>query len=128
MEVFAATVDQVWGGIIGALGLEEGNESADFYAAFYNDHVSEHEHSVGNLPRRARKPLETSLFGVDTLLVDYQERYESRCNGVCACGDERRVRVGGNSHLLQAFLTCVRWLPRALGWGAITPWTSVLGL
>ncbi|CAM9504804.1 unnamed protein product, partial [Ectocarpus fasciculatus] len=32
------TYDTVWGGIIGALGLEEGNESADFYAAFYNDH------------------------------------------------------------------------------------------
>eukprot|EP00903_Cladosiphon_okamuranus_P021661 g19915.t1 len=32
------TYDTVWGGVIGALGLEEGNESADFYASFYNDH------------------------------------------------------------------------------------------
>eukprot|EP00904_Undaria_pinnatifida_P011660 jgi/Undpi1/7624/HiC_scaffold_23.g10097.m1 len=29
---------QVWGGVIGSLGLQEGNEGADFYAAFYNDH------------------------------------------------------------------------------------------
>lgn len=32
---------QIWGGVIGSLGLEEGNEGADFYAVFYNDHVSD---------------------------------------------------------------------------------------
>ncbi|CAN0304217.1 unnamed protein product [Ascophyllum nodosum] len=28
----------IWGGVIGSLGLEEGNGGADFYAAYYNDH------------------------------------------------------------------------------------------
>lgn len=35
----AAGSVQIWGGVIGALGLEEGNGGADFYASFYNDHV-----------------------------------------------------------------------------------------
>lgn len=30
---------QIWGGVIGGLGLEEGNSAADFYASYYNDHV-----------------------------------------------------------------------------------------
>ncbi|CAM9216242.1 unnamed protein product [Ascophyllum nodosum] len=30
--------DTTWGGIIGALGLDEDNRAADFYAAYYNDH------------------------------------------------------------------------------------------
>jgi len=33
---------QVWGGIIGEEGLKEPG-TADFYSAFYNDHVSEQE-------------------------------------------------------------------------------------
>lgn len=32
---------QIWGGLIGSLGLQEGGEGADFYASFYNDHVSD---------------------------------------------------------------------------------------
>lgn len=32
-------VAQIWGGVIGGLGLEEGNSAADFYASYYNDHV-----------------------------------------------------------------------------------------
>lgn len=31
---------QVWGGIIGSNGLVPGEESSDFYSAYYNDHVS----------------------------------------------------------------------------------------
>eukprot|EP00903_Cladosiphon_okamuranus_P008293 g7980.t1 len=30
--------DTIWGGVIGGLGLEEGNSAADFYASYYNDH------------------------------------------------------------------------------------------
>eukprot|EP00752_Nemacystus_decipiens_P007462 g6667.t1 len=30
--------DKIWGGVIGGLGLEEGNSAADFYASYYNDH------------------------------------------------------------------------------------------
>ncbi|CAM9191796.1 unnamed protein product, partial [Hapterophycus canaliculatus] len=30
--------DQIWGGVIGGLGLEEGSSAADFYASYYNDH------------------------------------------------------------------------------------------
>lgn len=31
---------QTWGGLIGSAGLEEDNGGADFYAVYYNDHVS----------------------------------------------------------------------------------------
>lgn len=30
---------QIWGGVIGGLGLEEDSSAADFYASYYNDHV-----------------------------------------------------------------------------------------
>lgn len=39
---------QIWGGVIGGLGLEEDSRAADFYASYYNDHVREQQ--------RERKP------------------------------------------------------------------------
>ena len=35
---------QTWGGVIGALGLEEEGGGADFYASYYNDHVRRSRH------------------------------------------------------------------------------------
>ena len=43
---------QIWGGVIGGLGLEEGNSAADFYASYYNDHVRGRHFHVDAKPRR----------------------------------------------------------------------------
>lgn len=55
---------QIWGGVIGALGLEEGNEGADFYAAFYNDHVSKQGSRQSFL--RARQHLESRERSIES--------------------------------------------------------------